>query len=47
MHGAERAADKIPATYVYSGQALQYTELKKAEQRQRLRNERAKTIPTP
>ena len=37
---AERAADKIPATYVYSGQKLQYTELKKAEQRARLRNER-------
>ena len=37
---AERALDKVPATYVYSGQKLQYTELKKAEQRARLAKEK-------
>lgn len=32
--------DTVPATYCYSGQKLQYTELKKAEQRARLSRDR-------
>lgn len=37
---AERANDTVDATYVYSGQALQYTELKKAEERARLKGKK-------
>ena len=33
---ATRRADKVPAQFQYSGQALQYSELKKAEQRRKL-----------
>mmetsp|Transcript_23714 Transcript_23714/g.82016 ORF Transcript_23714/g.82016 Transcript_23714/m.82016 type:complete len:477 (+) Transcript_23714:2602-4032(+) len=36
---ALHALDTVPATYVYSGQKLQYTELKKAEERLRLKGE--------
>ena len=37
---AVRAADPIPAKFVYSGQKLQYTELKKGEMRAKLVRER-------
>ena len=37
---AERAADPVPAKFVYSGQKLQYTELKKGEMRAKLGREK-------
>jgi hypothetical protein len=37
---AERAADPVPSKFVYSGQKLQYTELKKGEMRAKLGREK-------
>ena len=39
----QRSLDKVPATYQYSGQKLQYSELKKAEERRRMRLDRNAT----
>lgn len=41
---AERKADTVANDFIYSGQTLQYTELKKAEQRSRLKLERNVTF---